>query len=168
MNKEGFTLMDLIVSMGIMIVITAVAMANFRAGQRNDSVRQSSSITASLLRKAQTMSLSGAKLLDGTYPQGGYGIRLGNEDTNKIILFADKNGNYIYDSGEMVDSKKFTRGVFFTLEESLDVVFPPLLSSVYFNGEDSPFYVSIGFSAENATISRNVLIYRLSGQIRVE
>ncbi len=168
MVKKGFSIVDMVVSIGILIVITGAVVANFRAGQRNDSVRQAVNIAESLLRKAQTMSASGALMENGSFPQGGYGVRFGIDDYNTIVLFADLNGNRVYDSGEEIDLEPLPGSAFFLLDENLDVVFPQALSSAYFNGAENPYFISIEFSAENTDITKNLIIYRVSGQIRVE
>ncbi len=168
MKKLGFTLIDLIVSLSIFVVITGVVVVNFRAGQINDSVRQSANITASFLRKAQIMTLTGAKAPDSTFPAGGWGVRFDSDDTNTVVLFADSDGDYVYDDGEEVDTEDFSPGAYFVVDSTLDIVFSSPDADVYFNGNQSSISENISIAAQDADIMQRVIIYRLSGQIRVE
>ena len=126
----GFTLIDLMISIGIFGVITTMVMVNYRAGTRNDTVRQSASISASILKRAQTMTLTGA-LTAGAFPQGGYGVRFDEVDNNTMILFADIDGNFAYTlaTDTVIESINLPGNAVFEANEdagstgALDVVF---------------------------------------------
>jgi type II secretory pathway pseudopilin PulG len=174
-NSLGFTLVDLIISIGIFGVITAMVMVNYRAGNRNDTVRQSASISASVLRRAQTMTLTGA-LTAGVFPQGGYGVRFDEADNNTMILFADIDGNFAYTPVTDTDIETINlpgNAVFESNEDagstgSLDVVFSPPDADAYFDGLTSSNSKQISFSARSSDAATIVIVYRLSGQIRVQ
>ena len=168
MRKNGFTLIDLIVSIAIFGVMAASIVVNFRGGARSDSVRQSANITSVMLRRAQTMTLSGEFLSDGSFPIGGYGIRFDSSDTNTLILFADINGNYIYDEGEEINTKNLADSAYFDAGEDLDVVFSSPDSDVYFNGLSVDVQKQVTISAVGTEVTQSIYIYRISGQIRVE
>ena len=70
-NQSGLTMIELIIWIGIFGLLTATLVANFRGGARNDAVRQAASLGEGLLRRAQTMTLAGAVLANGNYPNGG-------------------------------------------------------------------------------------------------
>jgi Tfp pilus assembly protein FimT len=98
-NQKAMTLVEIIIWIGIFSILAGIMVANFRQGSQNESVRLASSLALSTLRKAQTMTLTGATLPDGTYPIGGYGVHFDSSLGNILILFADINGNKIYNSG---------------------------------------------------------------------
>ena len=168
--KKGFTIVDLLISIAIFGLITASVLVNFRAGARNDSVRQSANITLSFLRRAQTMTLSGELLNDGTFPKGGYGVRFDSSDTDTLILFADKNStpNHKYDAGEEINTQDLVAGSVFDASGDLDVVFSSPDADVYFNGLKTAPTDQIDFSATESSITKSIIIYRVSGQMRIE
>lgn len=168
-NNVGFTIVDLLISIAILGVLSTAVLANFRVGERSDSVRQSANMSLSFLRRAQTMTLSGSTLAsDGTFPQGGYGIRFDSSDTNTLVLFADKNADYIYNSGEEIESIDLAKNTVFNASGNLDVLFSAPDGNVYFNGTATEASKTILFSSEGTGITKSVIIYRASGQIRTE
>ena len=74
-SGAGFTLIDLAVSAGILVVILSFVLANFRGVNQNNLKLFTQSI-ANDIRYTQTMGLAGKMLDDGTYPDGGYGIKM--------------------------------------------------------------------------------------------
>ncbi|MDP1709396.1 MAG: hypothetical protein Q8L21_00720 [Candidatus Komeilibacteria bacterium] len=169
-NQAGMTIMDLIVSIGIFALLASTMIANFRGGARSEGVRQASRLTESLLRRAQTMTLSGSVLANGDYPDGGYGVRFDISQAGKIFLFSDVNGNFRYDINEIIAENDvlFPNNTTFSLAENLDVVFSPPDGDVYFNGAALPDTKIISFIADGTDQANQITIYRLSGQIRVE
>ncbi|MBI2636904.1 MAG: type II secretion system protein [Parcubacteria group bacterium] len=166
--RQGFTLIDLIVSIGIFALVATSVAVNFNAGARNDSVRQAANIAAGVLRRAQSMTLSGATLSDGTFPRGGYGVRFDASAPSTLTLFADKDGNFNYTDGteELEDvalpkENAFSGG-------TLNVVFGSPDADVYFNGVATESSKTISITAPQAGVTQSVIIYRLSGQVRVQ
>ena len=174
-NQKGFTFIELIVSIAIFGVITAMVMVNYRAGTRNDTVRQSANITASMFKRAQTMTLTGA-LTAGAFPQGGYGVHFDEVDNNTMILFADIDGNFAYTLAIDTDIESINlpgNAIFEANEDPdsvgvLDVVFSSPDADAYFNGSVVDPSKQISFSARSSDASTMVIVYRLSGQIRVQ
>jgi type II secretory pathway pseudopilin PulG len=155
--------------MGIFGVITTAVMINFNAGARNDSVRQAAIVTSSVLRRAQSMTLSGAELTDGTFPSGGYGVRFDAADTNTLTIFADIDGNLNYtDSTEDIETIDLPDESVFSSGGTLNVLFSSPDSDVYFNGVTTEASKTITTSAPSADVTGTIIIYRLSGQVRVQ
>ena len=98
MNRS-FTLIETIVVIGIIALLTALILPNYRVGQRQFALQRSAHKLSQDLRRAQEMAMSAAlsEETGGEVPEGGYGIQL--EETNTYILFGDKNSNHSYDSG---------------------------------------------------------------------
>jgi len=168
LRQAGFTLVDLIISITIFALISTAVVVNFNAGARNDSVRQSANIIAEILRHSQSMTLSGAELSDGTFPVGGYGVRFDASDPNKITLFADIDGDFNYtDSLEDLENITLPKETTFA-GSTLNVVFSAPDADVYFNGVATELSKTISITAPSADVTQSIIIYRLSGQVRVE
>jgi len=167
-HTKGFTLIDMILWLAIFGVLTGTMVSNFRGGSQNESVRLASNLTASLLRRAQTMTLTGAVLSNGDFPDGGYGVYFDTAQTNTLILFADVDGDFMYDPGEELseDEVVLPANTSFSLEGSMDVVFSPPDGDVYFSGAAVPDTQTISIISTHSEIIRSIVIYRISGQIR--
>ncbi len=164
------TLLDLIIWMGIFSLLTGTMVASFRAGGRGDGVRQAARLGESLLRRAQTMTLSGTVLPGGDYPDGGYGVRFDTSQNRRLVLFGDVNGNFRYDGGEEIAGNDVLLPIntAFSLAGNLDVVFSPPDGDVYFSGLAAPDTKVIPFVGTGTDITKAITIFRLSGQVRVE
>lgn len=80
-HEKGFTMLELIISVGIFALITGTVLANFRGGQRVEELRNTTENVRSLLEQARTMTLTGqvrSYTVSGTtksdFPAGGYGM----------------------------------------------------------------------------------------------
>jgi prepilin-type N-terminal cleavage/methylation domain-containing protein len=124
-RRSGFTLIEMLVSMGIFAIITGLVIANFRGGKQGDELRIAAQLIGSEVRRTQTMAVgaevvpwcvggsnAGAVCLSGDSqcPGGecirdvprGYGLRLSSSgpDTAKVIGFADINGDGVFQPEE--------------------------------------------------------------------
>ena len=61
-GSRGFTLVEMLISLAIFAVVTAMAVANFRAGAQGDELRVSARIIASTVRRAQTQAVAGSSV----------------------------------------------------------------------------------------------------------
>ncbi|HOZ53234.1 MAG TPA: type II secretion system protein [bacterium] len=96
-NKKGFTLVELMVSLSIIIVLISLAVINYNIGFSENNLTNAQSISYQNIRLAQSYALS-FKSYDDTLP-GYWGVYF-EKGTSTIILFADLNSNYSYDEGE--------------------------------------------------------------------
>ena len=94
---KGFTLVESLVVVTIILVLLAIVLVNYRVGERNLSLDESAAILGQNLRRAEEMAMS-AKEFHGIIPQGGYGINLKTED-DFYIIFADCDKNHEYSLG---------------------------------------------------------------------
>ncbi len=72
-NSSGYSLLELIIALGIITIISAVVVANFRQAEKSNNLRQSSLELESNIRLVRSQALAG-QLIDGVLPLGGYGL----------------------------------------------------------------------------------------------
>lgn len=168
-DYQGTTLIELIFSLAIIGVLIALTITNFRGGGKNESARLAARVAEGIMRQAQTMTLTGVAQ-GGTFPGGGYGVRFDPGAPTILTLFADNNGNHVYDIGEEVAGERapLPTSASFSLASSLDVVFSPPEGTVLFNGASAPDSQTIIFEVTGSPVTKSVIIYRLSGQVRVQ
>jgi len=94
-KKQGFTIIELIIAIAIVALITGIVLANYRVGQRQQTIRAEAQKLVSALRNAQNMALAGKTYLypdpgqtEEKIPEYGYGVYV-DDTNNKYILFAN-------------------------------------------------------------------------------
>jgi prepilin-type N-terminal cleavage/methylation domain-containing protein len=96
---KGFTLVESLVVVTIILILLVTVLVNYRVGERNLSLDESTAILGQNFRKVEEMAMS-AKEFHDIIPQGGYGINLKTED-DFYIIFADCNNDYQYTLGNL-------------------------------------------------------------------
>ena len=96
MNK-GFTVIELMVVTGIIVVLTGLLLPNWKSGQKQFALQRSSHKLAQDIRRAQEMALAAEKF-GGQVPYG-YGVYARQSEPDHYIIFADLNNNQDYDAG---------------------------------------------------------------------
>lgn len=86
--KAGFTLIESLVVIGIILVMTLVFVPNLRLAERSQLLAHSASVLDQNLRRAEEMGLS-AKEFHGLIPRGGYGLYFPGAGYTSYIVFAD-------------------------------------------------------------------------------
>lgn len=111
-RQGGFTLLELLVVMGISTMMIGVLV--IQQSKWNDSlvVNTQAYEMALMIRQAQIYSLGVKELSGGSGDKFdvGYGVHFDTDHT-RYIFFADKDKDKKYDSGEEIEIKTFTRGV---------------------------------------------------------
>ncbi len=115
-TSPGFTLMELMISIGIFLIITSFLIVNFRQGQYKDELTEGANILETAFREMQTQAITG-KTIDCSpnYPQvlaeppGGWGVNIvAGDGGSTITVFADcldsEDGNpdHIYNASDLV------------------------------------------------------------------
>ena len=103
-RSSGFSLLEFIVSVGILVLLTLFVLTNFKTGQAREELRFAREELKSRVRQMQTFARTGQSV-DGDVPVGGWGIsfRCATFPCNDIVLFADTNGDRRFDEDEKLD-----------------------------------------------------------------
>lgn len=138
--------------------MTSLVLANYRRGEEAFALQRAAHKLAQDLRQAAEMAIAG-KEYGGSFPPGGYGIYFSLTDST-YILFADLDGNKLYDSGEDVKSLSLQeRGVRISNISpgpSLSIVFFPPDPTVFINnGASSQADITLEQKGETKTITIN-------------
>ena len=95
--KKGFTVVELMVVTAIFALMSSIAIANYPSFTTRLSLELLAHDIALTIRQSQVYTL-GVKALAGDFPS--WGVHFDANDEKHFILFADKNGNAVYDKGD--------------------------------------------------------------------
>lgn len=102
-NRNGFTLIELIVSISIITILIGIFLTNYRSGGKRTELIMTAQKMVTDIRMAQNNTL-GSVEYNSQIPSGGWGIYINTtEDDSSYLMFADDddiNENSEYDVGE--------------------------------------------------------------------
>ncbi len=109
-SKMGFTMLELVISTGIILLLSAILIPNYNNLRHRFSLSRSAYKLAQDVRRIQEMATS-AKEVEGAIPDG-YGLYIepGNEN---YLLYADRNQDEHYNPGidTLIESISLEDGV---------------------------------------------------------
>jgi prepilin-type N-terminal cleavage/methylation domain-containing protein len=111
--NPGFTLVELLVVISIATVILTALVIQQRKWDDQLALNAQTYELALMLRQAQIYSL-GVRENSGSVGDKfniGYGVNFNDDNMNQYIYYADKDRDQVYDLGEGIETKTFTRGV---------------------------------------------------------
>jgi prepilin-type N-terminal cleavage/methylation domain-containing protein len=113
-KERGFTLVEVLTSLFIIVIISGIVFANYRQSGQQFALQRSANKLAQDIRRAQAMAM-GAKEYSGSVPPGYGFIVLAGWNDKKYRIYADTNGNGIFDDGvdTVVETMDLEKGVYF-------------------------------------------------------
>lgn len=95
-NNSGFTLVEMMVSVAVIVIVSAMSLVSFRSTNNSASSSMAAQKLASDIRMTQGWALS-LKDFNGASPEGGWGIYFSKTggDEYKYSFFADKSDNHV-------------------------------------------------------------------------
>ena len=176
MNKNAFTLVEIIVVVSIIFILTSILVANFPKGREQFALQRTSYKLIQDLRRAQEMAMSAREeCCDDSEPcekkANGFGIYFDKFSPHSYLLFAncDESYNYIeyIDKDlELIDLEKGTE--IFSLSTSLlSIVFAPPSPITYVNGSPG-FEAQIVISLESDTSRIKIIEVNKTGLIKIK
>lgn len=166
MNKKGFTLVEVLVSMTIIVILMTLVIVRFQGIDSADrNLRNNAQELSSVLILAKDYAHSGYDCCAGDN-ENGYGVYVDLDNSpDEYLMFADKNDNYIYDgesTDEIIETYSFKNNVKwysvapytglgyvgnFTGDWSF--CFPIPSGKMYFKGTDNIDDIRIGLDYDN-------------------
>jgi len=161
--EKGFTLIEMLVVLFIISLLSIMILANYQNNKKKYILLQVNQKLISDLRKVQNMAISGTEisgLCSVTSLCYGYGAYLNSNDS--YILFADKNNNQLYNSGEEFETVNLPSPVVIqSISPSpVSIFFKPPEPVTYINqnsgaGASAEIILQIQGTASTKTVSVN-------------
>ncbi len=104
----GFTLIEVLIALGIMVVITTLSLVDFRTADSQSASNFGAQLLVSDLRSVALKALGGERF-QGKTP-GGWGVYF-EEDSNQYIIFADLDNDRNYDFKEKYKAVALDSGI---------------------------------------------------------
>lgn len=178
-NNFGFSLAEMVVSAGIIAMISALVLANLHGSTQRSSLDNEAERLSSLIRQANINSLIGLTT-NGVRPTGGYGLHVDTCTANCFyLLFADINGDHLYTSAADVIIQRFGMlddAVYvnqFVLPpsgspSSLDLVFVPPQGLVYINGVNTYAQATITLGFKASSYTKKIILNSQTGRVDLQ
>ena len=134
--KKGFTMIELLVVIGIIVIFTGILLPNYRSGNRNLALQRSVHKLSQDIRRAQGFAIS-AKEFNGQSPDG-YGVYFDSNNPTKYIIFADLNNDDLYSGpSELVETVNMEtqvsiKSIYPNINSTLTIFFSPPDPTVIF------------------------------------
>jgi type II secretory pathway pseudopilin PulG len=179
-NQGGFTLVEIVFSITVIIIITGSVVFGFREGSSSSALKRGVAKVGLELRQAQSAALN-TNLIAGEAPFG-YGIYFDTDLPDQIVLFADlpdpgipgDQGNKLYNFGnELIEVIDLEKGVNIS---SLNPLALGNSLTIFFRSPEPKTYIN-GFNSGSAAITLNlerdpgkarVILINISGQIDIQ
>jgi len=101
-KNDGFTLLELIVSISIFVIVSTVVLANYSKYSGRVSIENLAHEIAISIRQAQVFGQNIREFGAGSNQFPSYGVHFDSTNKNSFVFFADVNGNKKYDSPDCV------------------------------------------------------------------
>lgn len=157
-DRSGFTMLELMVSLGIMAILIGSFVVNYRGGSRNSELGLAAQKLVSDIRMVQNSAL-GTTRYNGKVPIGGWGLHFDKTSGNNLAytVFADVDGDKNYDgaseSNAVYGGRRMNLPENISISELLFNAAPKNTIDVIFLPPDPETLIWDGFSTTtNATI----------------
>ena len=165
-NKNGFTLIELIIVMAIMGIMFAVTVPQYSKYRDSKALSLGEEQVVNDIRMVQNYAYSILKN-DGSFPVGGYGINF-SKNSNEYIIFADGDGNMEYNgASEIFEKVELPRDVKIIslkvnsteeVDGAVDLVFTPPYGKVFIdkNNKIAGSFINLEIVISNGSGSKTI------------
>jgi len=181
MKQRGFSLIELMVAVGILVLINTMIFAKYPEFSQRMALKRTSEEIALIARQAQAYSLGIKKSASGSDDFFGFGIYFDKNNPKSLILFTDSDSDKTYDknSGELFQEFKIDTGDYISNLQTcnssnvcspaitLDIVYPRASSIATINKNSGASYAQVTIKSPQGDKKKDIKIW-ISGQITVE
>lgn len=152
--ERGFTLVEVLVASGIILLTTSLLFVNWRSAREHLALERAVSQVAQDVTRAQELALRSQAFSCSSGSISGYGLYFDITTPSSYLLFAECNGNNTYQAGVdgLVETISFKQGITFSSlspENNWSVVFVPPEPRVFLKpGDPSQAQVTLGLLTE--------------------
>jgi prepilin-type N-terminal cleavage/methylation domain-containing protein len=160
MNK-GVTLVELLVSISVMVIMSAALLVNWHPAQDSFALRRSAANLSADLKRAQQSSLSTKEFNCSSSPgeeYDGFGIYLTTNTPVSYQMYENCSADYVWNSGEEIEVLNLENGVEINSLKvggvsvtTLNLLFIPPNPDVYINSEKVGKEAIIELSNDSST-----------------
>tara|TARA_Y100000310_G_scaffold32715_1_gene30985 strand:- start:447 stop:977 length:531 start_codon:yes stop_codon:yes gene_type:complete len=141
-REQGFTVIEILVVMAIVVLMTILVLPNWRAGEQSLALQRSAQKLAQDTRRAQELALRAQSFTCQIGTISGYGIFFDQSAPNSYILFAECNGNNTYNDGidgivdgESISLESGVEIASVTPGPTVSIVFIPPTPTIWINND---------------------------------
>lgn len=170
-GSHGFTLIEVLVTISIIIIVTGIVLVNYQGGQKQLILQRAVNKLSQDIRMVQEMAMSAQKY-NGAVPSGGYGIAFTSSiDTYFIYADCDVGTSYGWkftpsgtpcagSTGELLEEVKLEESVSISAFSALvpfSINFVPPDPTVYFNATttSSSEWIQLEISGQTKKVTVN-------------
>ncbi len=165
LSSFGFTMIEMIVVLGILILVSGILLIHYRTGEAQYELRQSVNEFVSKIRESQMLALSGVNQEDEKIY--GYGIYSKDEHSYVIFYNLNESSGEIYTAGESIDLETISLPSNISLSPiDVSIFFVPPDPITYINGSNNPD-INQNFILSEKGFSQTITIYQ-SGRIETD
>jgi len=131
-NNKSFTLVEMIVVLGITAFIATLLIANMHSGGESMDLTSEAQKLGGVIRQAQNMALTGQQI-NSSRPVYGYGVYV-DSASYKLFMNDYEGVSYVYNEGNdtIIQSFSFADNIEMTVPASaFSIIFTPPLAEVY-------------------------------------
>ena len=99
-KANGFSLIELMVSVGILTLISTMIFASYPEFSQKMALKRTSEEIALIVRQAQVYALGIKKSVSGDDYYSDSGVHFDKNDSKSLILFTDSDSDKTYDKGD--------------------------------------------------------------------
>lgn len=172
--KNGFSLIELLVAISIIVILTSILVANFPKGREQFVLQRVAHKLIQDLRRVQEMSMSAREeICPSSQKANGFGVHFNQSSPNSYLLFANCDEFYSYDAisdDKILENIDMERGTeIFNLSPGplCSITFVPPSPTTYINdfiGIESQIIISL----ESDTSKIKVIKVNKTGLIEIQ
>jgi len=99
-KANGFSLIELMVAVGILTLINIMIFASYPEFSQKMALKRTSEEVALVVRQAQAYALGIKRPVSGGDDYFGFGVHFDKSDSKSLVLFADSDSDKTYDKGD--------------------------------------------------------------------